>query len=390
MRRSWRHWLRVCVVALTVPVLSMGPAWAGRGLLRCHRKQCQPVGCHPVVCCPVVDHTGCEVVHAEIVHGPMTIVEEVAPTGDAMPAAPESVVAKPTRPDDSTVAEAVPPLAPAAPVAPASVEAPATPEPTQEPTLDLQAELADLKTELSSDMKAELSGLKTELKAERNDLKTELKADLSTLQTELKGDLSKLKAELEAELAELKTEMKAKPEAAAPVAPPQPAPPAEDNIFTEQKGKSSYEQFQDEQPGEKPAGKQPARQDMPVEPKPSVETEPGPSSGAEPDSPFPLPEIPAPTLNEPSIPAPTTPASDDNPFSALLPEPVRRWFDDSGSHDTVGQLVEVHPDRVRIRKLNGRFTTVSISRLSAADQSYLTATAVRLAAKPRPTDTAGM
>ena len=55
----------------------------------------------------------------------------------------------------------------------------------------------------------------------------------------------------------------------------------------------------------------------------------------------------------------------------------------------MGQLVEVHPDRVRIRKLNGRFTTISINRLSATDQSYVTATAVRLAAKPRLTDTAG-
>jgi hypothetical protein len=110
------------------------------------------------------------------------------------------------------------------------------------------------------------------------------------------------------------------------------------------------------------------------------------------------PAVPAPTLDEPAVPAPAAkeseggdePASDDDPFAAVSPEPVRRWFDDSGRHDTVGQLVEVHPDRVRIRKLNGRFTTVSISRLSAADQSYVDATAVRLATKPRLTDTAGM
>jgi hypothetical protein len=329
-----------------------------------YESECPP--CESVACCEVTD-TG-------IAHAP-PFSEEAAPSVAETPTAPESVVAKPTRPDASAVAEAVPPLAPAAPVEPASVEAPVMPEPAQQLKLDLQEELADLKTELSSDMKTELSGLKTELKAERNELKAALKSDLSTMQTELKGDLSKLKAELEAELAELKTEVKSKP---AVVALPPPAPPAEDNIFAEEKGGSSYEDFQDEKPAAKPAA-------------------------AEPDSAYPLPEIPAPTLNEPAVPAPATPApapensdgdakpaSDDDPFSSLAPEPVRRWFDDSGRHDTVGQLVEVHPDRVRIRKLNGRLTTVSISRLSTADQSYVDATAVRLAAKPRVTDTAGM
>ena len=100
--------------------------------------------------------------------------------------------------------------------------------------------------------------------------------------------------------------------------------------------------------------------------------------------------MPAPAKSAPAakdadgLPAPAI----DDPFSALPPEPVRRWLDASGSHDTVGQLVEVHPDRVRILKLNGRFTTVPISHLSAADQSYVTATGERLAAKPRLTETA--
>ena len=402
------------MVALTVPVLTMGPAWAGRGWLRCHRKRCLPA------CCPVVDHTAadtcCEVADAEIAHTPLTVDAEATPNVVEMPVAPESVVARPTRPDASAVAEAVPTLAPAAPVAPASVEAPVMPEPSKAIKLDLQEELADLKTELSSYLKTELSGLKTDLKAERTEMKAELKADLSALQTELKADLSKLKSELEAELAALKTEVMKKPAPAA-VAPQQPAPPAEDNIFVEEKGESSYEDFQGEKQDAPPGTKQPPTQDMPAEPKPAAPTEPSPPSAAEPDSPFPLPEIPAPTLNEPGIPAPPLvepavpapaldepgipapateksdggdePASDDDPFSALTPEPVRRWFDDSGSHDTVGQLVAVHPDRVRIRKLNGRFTTISINRLSATDQSYVTATAVRLAAKPRLTDTAG-
>lgn len=397
-----------------MPVLTMGPAWAGRGRLKCHRRRCRPICCQPVACCPTECKPACEpvacceVADTDIAPTPMTVIGEAIPSVVETPVAPESVVAKPTRPDGSAVTEAVPPLAPAAPVAPASVEAPVAPEPSPEIKLALQNELAGLKTELSSDMKAELSGLKTELKAERSELRAELKSDLSTMQTELKADLSKLKAELEEELAELKTEVKAQPGA---IAPQQPASQAEDNIFVEEKGTSSYDDFRDEKQGAKPAAKQPAKQELPAEPKPAAETAPSPPTAAEPESPFPLPEIPAPapsepgipasTLDEPGLPAPATPApavedsdgsdkpaSDDDPFSSLAPEPVRRWFDDSGSHDTVGRLVEVHPDRVRILKLNGRFTSVPISRLSVADRSYVTATGVRLAAKPRVTDTA--
>ena len=321
-------------------------------------------------------------------HATIGVVEEATLGEIEIPSVAESVVAQPTRPDASTVAEAVPPLTPAAPVEPASVETPAPAAPAAE----LEAELAELKSELSdlkagmkSDLEAGLSQLKSEMKTEMSQLKSDLTSDLKTELSELKTGM---KSDLEAELEEVKTKLESQPKPEPqPAAPQPPARPAEDNIFEEGKGGSSYEAFRDAEDARKPAMKE----------SPQPETPPAapPSESAEPDSPLPLPEIPVPSLEEPAVPAPATPAPvpapvNEDPFSALPSEPVRRWFDDSGSHDTVGQLVEVHPDRVRIRKLNGRFTTVAISRLSAADQNYVTATGERLAAKPRLTDTAGM
>ena len=69
-------------------------------------------------------------------------------------------------------------------------------------------------------------------------------------------------------------------------------------------------------------------------------------------------------------------------------EPVRRWIDDTGSHDTVGRLVEVHGDHVRILKLSGNFTRVPLERLSVADRSYVSGSSERLADAPQPNATA--
>lgn len=344
-----------------------------------------------MTCCPTVVETCCEAADAEIASAAAADVrsEVVSSVGESeTPKASKSIVALPTRPDGSTVAEAVPSLAPAAAVAPASVETPATPAPQLESELaELKSELSELKAGMKSDLEAGLSQLKSEMKTEMSQLKSELKSDLSELKTGLKSDL-------EAELSELKSKIESQPlPEAKPAAPGQPARPVEDNIFEKEKdGKSSYDNFQE------------TKREMPEDAKPApqaaADDEPAPPTAkpVEPDSPLPVPEIPAPAVPESPAPAPAAeqsegedkPAADDDPFSALPAEPVRRWFDDSGSHDTVGRLVEVHPDHVRIMKLNGRFTTVPRSRLSAADQSYVTTMGERLAAKPRVTDTAGM
>jgi hypothetical protein len=76
-------------------------------------------------------------------------------------------------------------------------------------------------------------------------------------------------------------------------------------------------------------------------------------------------------------------------------EPMRRWTNDTGTHQAQGWLVEVRADRVRILKVNGRHTTVLTESLSAADRDYVSAVGDRLAAEqqgttPAPTATAGL
>jgi len=105
-----------------------------------------------------------------------------------------------------------------------------------------------------------------------------------------------------------------------------------------------------------------------------------------------LEEFPAaePALEDPAVPSDDqpveTPAAspESDPFGASLPtpaEPLRHWRDNTGRHDTIGTLVEVHPDRIRILKTNGRHTTVSRRRLSTLDRNYVVGAAATAAAK---------
>lgn len=75
-------------------------------------------------------------------------------------------------------------------------------------------------------------------------------------------------------------------------------------------------------------------------------------------------------------------------------EPMRRWTNAAGTHQAQGWLVELHADRVRILKVNGRHTTMSRESLSADDRAYVSAVGGRLAAARQetaaPTATAGL
>ena len=113
------------------------------------------------------------------------------------------------------------------------------------------------------------------------------------------------------------------------------------------------------------------------------------------------------------MPADEVPAADDvledqpeeteekDPFAGITTplkathEPTRRWLDNTGLHETVGKLVEVQTDWIRILKTNGAFSTVPLARLCPHDQAYVAATGARLAAEQRsqqaePTETAGL
>lgn len=161
-------------------------------------------------------------------------------------------------------------------------------------------------------------------------------------------------------------------------APMKPARSAEENLFDD-----ADELATDDEPAaDKPAPMKKARAQEPVEDlfdepeatEPAVENVPAAKESAD--------EPPAEEKTE---------QAEDDPFAVLdtSPEPVRRWIDASGRHETIGRLVEVHPDRVRILKSNGRYTTVALERLSRHDQSYVTQVGERIAARrPAVTDTA--
>jgi hypothetical protein len=90
-------------------------------------------------------------------------------------------------------------------------------------------------------------------------------------------------------------------------------------------------------------------------------------------------------------------APEEEQDSAFLTpgEPMRHWTDATGEHQVMGWLVGIRGDEVRILKLNGRHTTVTLETLSAADRDYATAVADRLAAErqgvaPATHETAGL
>jgi hypothetical protein len=172
--------------------------------------------------------------------------------------------------------------------------------------------------------------------------------------------------------------VEAEPAPAEP-APKKPAPkPAEENLFDE----ADDEQATDEPAPEKPAPMKKAPAEEPVE-----------DLFGEPEAGTPADDK-APAAKESADEAPAeekTEKAEDDPFALLdaSPEPVRRWIDSTGRHQTIGRLVEVQPDRIRILKSNGHYTTVPLERLSRHDQSYVTQVGERIAAqRPAVTDTA--
>jgi len=60
----------------------------------------------------------------------------------------------------------------------------------------------------------------------------------------------------------------------------------------------------------------------------------------------------------------------------------REWIDNTGDYSVQGRLAVIYPDRIRLIKENGKFTTVPISRLSESDRDYVTWVAVSLSNGP--------
>ncbi len=62
--------------------------------------------------------------------------------------------------------------------------------------------------------------------------------------------------------------------------------------------------------------------------------------------------------------------------------PVRTWRDNTGTFEVTGRLVVVMPDKVRLLKENGRFTTVPMRRLSDTDRQYVEQTVAKKNGQP--------
>lgn len=73
-----------------------------------------------------------------------------------------------------------------------------------------------------------------------------------------------------------------------------------------------------------------------------------------------------------------TPAADaDEPSEEEISDPLRElfrstdlrtWRDNTGTFEVQGRLAEIHPDRIRLLKDNGKYCTVPMRRLSESDQ----------------------
>jgi hypothetical protein len=114
-----------------------------------------------------------------------------------------------------------------------------------------------------------------------------------------------------------------------------------------------------------------------AEPAPSTEE---PSAPAEDDLFGPPAETTPPAEEEATPPAEESEEEDDlfSNAGAILHQAgglgsveLRRWVDDTGRHSCRGRLIRMLDGKVRLRKENGRTTTVPLSRLSAEDLAFV-------------------
>lgn len=367
-----RRWLRILVVGTLTVVLAIDSASACRFLRRRCRPRCRVVTCRtvevvsavPVVidecismqCCVPADGSAHVVIDESwSVDAPVT----AQPAPAAAHPAPAAVAPKP-------IEAPVPALEPVAPVSaekplpaePPVVPTPPAPEPQFKSAAEILAESAE-KERLAKEAAA--------------------KAATPTPEPQFKTAAEILAESAEKPMAK-ERERPEEPEQSEEPAEPAPKKPEdkkpedkkpEDNLFDDE--------GEDVPAGE--GGERTERQPMKKQQEPAENA---------PDNLFDEPEAPA-----EKAPAEEPAKAEDDPFASILEppaEPVRRWIDDTGRHETIGRLVEIRPDSVRILKDNGRHATVPLGRLSQHDLTYVTATGERLAAQkaaaPAVTDTA--
>lgn len=365
------RWVRVLVVGVLTVVLSIDSASACRLLRSRCRPRCCVVTCQPrelivIVespprqCCVPADGSA----HAVIVETEQAIVSAPSEVLSAPAAEPTAPVAA-DEPRTATPTPVNEPLEPLEPIAPASVEkplslAPSTePAPVPEPQFKTAAEILAESAEKAQLEKAAAEPAKPAAPAAEPPMK---------------------EVPIEPAYEEpAPTPVPEEPETPAEPAPKQPAPQRAAENFFDEDGDAVEEA--------------PARENRAPMKKNGVPKEPVEDFFDEPEADTP----PADSETDPTEQAPSeerTEKTEDDPFAALEadPEPVRRWIDSTGRHETIGRLVEVHSDRVRILKTNGRHATVPMQQLSQHDRAYAATVGERLAgrapARPATTDTA--
>jgi hypothetical protein len=376
--------------------MSIDSASACRFLRSRCRPRCRPTSCHtlrqttcrivpapcaPAACAPVVACDPCGDEHV--------VISEVT-TQCCVPAdgsAHAVIEAFPSQPTDTVVA--TPQLA-AEPSAVAEQPALAMPKPTPitaphpplEPVAPASAEkaVAEPQFKTAKEVLAEAAAKETE-QPPAPQFKT----------------AAEILAEEQADAPPMK-----EPAATEPATPLEPAQPLTEPITEAPADKEPP--MEEDAPPAKPQDEEPApakhavKNDDNLFDEESDEPEDAPEAPAEDGPSEPEADATESPTDEPVTEKPADePKAEDDPFAAVLhapDEPVRRWIDDSGRHETIGRLVEVHPDRVRILKSNGRYATVPLERLSRHDQSYVSATGERIAAQQAPapaaTDTAAL
>jgi hypothetical protein len=83
--------------------------------------------------------------------------------------------------------------------------------------------------------------------------------------------------------------------------------------------------------------------------------------------------------SEPEAPKDVAPAVESDPFADAF-KSTRVWRDNTGSFEVTAVLAEIHPDKVRLLKDNGKYTTVPMRRLSSEDRQLVKTIASKLPA----------
>lgn len=180
------------------------------------------------------------------------------------------------------------------------------------------------------------------------------------------------------------------PEAEGDFGLPEPAPMEEDEGMPADDFDAAGGEPSTDDSGFEPAPEAPA-DDMPADEAAGFEREPGFEDA-------PMEEEAGNVEGGPSAepePAVEEAPAEADPFDTSVlhtpGQPSRSWRDDTGRHGTVGRLVEIHADRVRILKDSGRHTTVPLSRLSPADRAHVAGVGVALGTPAaRAGETAGL